>query len=167
MICTGDFIFTSSYDRTARAWDFDSGECVRVFRGHKRGVYPLIFIPAEQDEDEDDVDLDSSNDVLITGSADFTARTWNFETGNVMKVMKGHKGAITCMSVDPGGRVLFTGSTDFTIRSWNMYKGSNLKVFEGHTGSVICMTVSVAYFDKGNVIHSLCLIVDFVVIKKA
>ena len=143
MICTGDFIFTSSYDRTARCWDFDSGECIRVFRGHKRGVYPLIFIPADED-DLEETHLDSSKDLLITGSADFTARTWDFETGQQLKTFKGHKGAVTCMSVDPLGKTLFTGSTDFTIRSWHIYKGSQLKVFEGHQGSVICMQVGFA-----------------------
>lgn len=144
MICTGDFIFTSSYDRTARCWDFDSGECIRVFRGHKRGVYPLIFMPADED-DLEETHLDSSKDLLITGSADFTARSWDFETGQQLKAFKGHKGAVTCMSVDPLGKTLFTGSTDFTIRSWHIYKGSQLKLFEGHQGSVICMQVGRTY----------------------
>ena len=146
MICTGDFIFTSSYDRTARCWDFDMGECIRVFRGHKRGVYPLIFIPGDDEEGvEDNFDGgDGSKDMLITGSADFTARTWNFETGQCLKVFKGHTGAITCMATDTMGRVLFTGSTDNSIRSWNLLKGEQLKLFAGHQGSVICMQVGVA-----------------------
>ena len=146
MICTGDYIFTSSYDRTARCWDFDNGECVKVFRGHKRGVYPLIFIPGD-DEAEDDLDnLDASKDLLITGSADFTARSWNFETGQCLKVFKGHTGAITCMATDVMGRILFTGSTDHSIRSWNLLKGEQIKLFSGHQGSVICMQVSVRTF---------------------
>ena len=141
MICTGDFIFTSSYDRTARCWDFDMGECIRVFRGHKRGVYPLIFIPGDDDETEETFDGDASKDMLITGSADFSARTWNFETGQCLKVFKGHTGAITCMATDTMGRILFTGSTDNSIRSWNLIKGEQLKLFSGHQGSVICMQV--------------------------
>lgn len=146
MICTGDFVFSSSYDRTARCWDFDSGECVRVFRGHKRGVYPLIFIPAD-DDDLEETDPDASKDLLITGSADFTARTWDFETGQMLRTFKGHKGAVTCMSMDHYGKLLFTGSTDFTIRSWHLYKGTPIKIFEGHQGSVICMQVgSMIYF---------------------
>lgn len=141
MICTGDFIFTSSYDRTARCWDFDNGECIRVFRGHKRGVYPLIFIPGDDDNPDDMDNYDGSKDLLLTGSADFTARSWNFETGQCLKVFKGHTGAITCMSTDIMGRVLFTGSTDYSIRSWDLLKGEQLKLFSGHQGSVICMQV--------------------------
>lgn len=143
MICTGDFVFTSSYDRTCLCWDFDTSECVRVFRGHKRGVYPLIFIPADEEEmsSGDMYNDEMSTDILITGSADFTARTWNFETGKCIKVFKGHKGAVTCMATDPLGKMLFTGSTDQTIKGWNLYKGDCLRTFEGHTASVICLQV--------------------------
>ena len=138
LICTGDFIFSSSYDRTARCWEFDTGECIRVFSGHKRGVYPLIFIP----DDEDTGPTSANRDILMTGSADFTARSWSFETGKCLKKFEGHNGAITCMATDPNGRVLFTGSTDQTVRSWDIRNGDSLKTFEGHQASIICMTVS-------------------------
>lgn len=142
IICTGDFIFSSSYDRTARCWDFDSAECVRIFTGHKRGVYPMVFIPAdEEDVNVDTFDWEGNKDILITGSADFTARSWSFETGKTLKIFKGHTGSITCMGTDPAGHILYTGSTDSTIKSWNIAKGENLKTFEGHSASVLCMTV--------------------------
>ena len=147
LICTGDFIFSSSYDRTIRCWDFDTGECIRVFSGHKRGVYPLIFVPAEEEEvSPENFEWDGNKDILISGSADFTARTWSFESGKCLKVFKDHKGAITCMSIDPEGKTLFTGSTDHTIRSWNILTGERLKVFIGHQSSVICLTVSLTIY---------------------
>lgn len=142
IICTGDFVFSSSYDRSARCWDFDTGECIRVFTGHKRGVYPLIFIPIDDEEAEsENYDWDGNKDILITGSADFTARAWSFETGKCIRVFKEHEGAITCMSVDATGKILFTGSTDQTVRSWDVATGERYKVFRGHTASIICMTV--------------------------
>ncbi len=142
IICTGDFIFSSSYDRTARCWDFDTGECIRVFTGHKRGVYPLIFIPADEEEvTPENFDWDGNKDILISGAADFTAKSWSFETGKCLQTFKEHTGAITCMSTDPMGKTLFTGSTDQTVRSWNIIKGQRLKIFEGHTASVISLTV--------------------------
>jgi len=39
----GDFIVSSSYDRTARRWHFDSGDWVRDYRAHKRSA----FIPTD------------------------------------------------------------------------------------------------------------------------
>ena len=65
IICTGDLIFSSSYDRTARCWDFDSGECLREYRGHRRSVYPLLFIPAP--DDDDDAEDSENQDVLVSG----------------------------------------------------------------------------------------------------
>ena len=103
IICTGDFIFSSSYDRSARCWDFDTGECVRVFSGHKRGVYPLIFIPGEEEQQSpDNLDCTENRDVLITGSADFTARVWSFETGKSIHVSMTFFGSI----IFPGVLVL-------------------------------------------------------------
>lgn len=142
IICTSDFIFSSSYDRTARCWDFDSAECVRIFSGHKRGVYPMVFIPADEEEvNVDTFDWEGNKDILITGSADFTARSWSFETGKTLKIFKGHMGTITCMGTDPAGHILYTGSTDATVKSWNIVKGENLKTFEGHNAAVLCMSV--------------------------
>ncbi len=94
LIVTGDFIFSSSYDKTARAWHFDTqdiGEnmedeaCIRTFQGHTKGVYPIIFIPAE-DFDPNDGAVINPGDMLITGSADHTARSWSFDTGGCLKV---------------------------------------------------------------------------------
>jgi len=147
IICTGDFIFSSSYDRTARCWDFETCEFVREYRGHLRAVYPLLYIPAPDDEESnpnpnnDDESSTFKEDILVTGSADFTAIAWSFETAEQLQTFKEHTGAITCMATDRTGKILLTGATDSTIRSWDLKSGENLKVFEGHKSSVVCMTV--------------------------
>ncbi|CAF4429914.1 unnamed protein product, partial [Adineta steineri] len=119
-----DFLFSTSYDRTARCWDFDTGACVRVFRGHKHGILPILFIPADQDggeeDNEDETDM-YKKDIIITGSQDSTAKTWSFETGECLKTFRGHTGAILCLTTDPLGKTLFTGSGDNTIRAWDIY----------------------------------------------
>ena len=49
-------------------------------KGHGKGVYPIIFIPSdEESEDLSDGPTINPADVLITGSADMTARSWSFE----------------------------------------------------------------------------------------
>ena len=98
MLCTGDFIFSSSYDHTAKAWLFDIDEydededisaLVRTFEGHVRGVYSMIFIPDEENSVDEEKELNiRAKDMLITGSADNTARSWSFETGCEINVRK-------------------------------------------------------------------------------
>ncbi|WFD31256.1 hypothetical protein MSPP1_002290 [Malassezia sp. CBS 17886] len=36
---------TSSFDKTARLWNGDTGDCLRVIDGHKQSVYALCFSP--------------------------------------------------------------------------------------------------------------------------
>ena len=54
ILLTGKFIVSSSYDKTARSWSFDTehlgagreGEAlVQTFTGHTKGVYPMVYIP--------------------------------------------------------------------------------------------------------------------------
>ena len=78
-----------------------------LFQGHSHGVYPLIYLPGgmdesdtesdiEEDEDienpdpkeeESDVDLlIAPNDLVITGSADATAKVWSVYSGECIHV---------------------------------------------------------------------------------
>ena len=64
--------------------------CHFFFQGHTRGVYPLIFIPAEDSGTLDEEGLNiHPGDLLITGSSDATARAWSFDTGGCLKVRHG------------------------------------------------------------------------------
>jgi len=53
LICTGDFVFSSSTDSTIRCWDLDDGRCIREFAGHLNSVFPLMYIPADDDDDSE------------------------------------------------------------------------------------------------------------------
>ena len=54
LICTGDFVFSSSTDATVRCWDIDDGRCIREFAGHLNSVFPLMYIPADEEEDDEE-----------------------------------------------------------------------------------------------------------------
>ena len=60
--------------------------CIRTFKGHSKGVYPLIFIPSEDSGFSTEGLAINPGDLLITGSADHTARSWSFDTGGCLKV---------------------------------------------------------------------------------
>ena len=160
ILLTGDFIFSSSFDKTARAWLFDVSElgegneeraCIKTFKvydlekktnlilfsmvlprcqGHQKGVYPLIFIPSadELDDTEGEGPSIRPGDILLTGSADNTARSWSFESAGCLKQFRGHTGAVTTMATDSSGKVLFTAGADSTIKSWNIQSAQLLKV---------------------------------------
>ena len=62
---------TSSFDKTARLWDADTGAEVRVFEGHEHVVACASFSPDGRR--------------IVTASADKTARLWEADdTGEPM-----------------------------------------------------------------------------------
>ncbi|CAF4145991.1 unnamed protein product [Rotaria sp. Silwood2] len=145
VICIGNFLLSTSYDRTARCWDFYTGGCLRIFHGHNHGILPIVFIPSNHDTIETDFEDEMNiytKDILITGSQDTTAKIWSFETGECLKTLEGHIGAILCLATDTQCKILFTGSGDGTIRVWNINRGIELRVYDQHQAAVINLLVA-------------------------
>lgn len=82
-----------------------------------------------------------TKDVLITGSQDTTAKIWSFETGECLKTLEGHIGAILCMAIDALGKILFTGSGDHTIRVWDIKRGDEIRIYDQHQAPIINLLV--------------------------
>ncbi len=146
VICTSEFVFSSSYDCTARGWllqpELGVAPCMRVFRGHRKGVYPMVFIPSAADDDcQWDEEATELSDLLITGSGDATARVWSVESGQCRAQLSGHSGPVHSLAVDPLGKLLFTGSADGSVRTWDILKGDTLKQFDGHSQPITAIQV--------------------------
>jgi WD40 repeat protein len=82
-----------------------------------------------------------TKDILITGSQDTTAKIWSFESGECLKTLQGHIGAILCLAMDTLRRILFTGSGDNTIRVWDIKCGDQLRVYDQHQAPIINLLV--------------------------
>ncbi len=144
-IFLGDFLFSTSYDRTARCWDFNTGICISIFIGHNHGILPILFIRSTHDTGEEKEFENEMNiytkDILITGSQDTTAKIWSVETAECLKTLEGHIGAILCMAMDVLGKILFTGSGDNTIRVWDIKRGNQLRIYDQHQAPIINLLV--------------------------
>lgn len=149
MICTGDFIFTISYDKTARMWDFDTGECVRVFRGHKNNVTSLLFVPSDRDTMEAALDFikihaEKKNlEIMMDrpnhggGGGGGTNKT----TGDI------EIDETEIYSKD----IIITGSLDNSARSWSIETGECVHTFRGHLTIILIISIiykkNVRYYD--------------------
>ena len=60
---------------------------------------------------------------LFSSSEDGTICVWDTRTWVCEKTLKGHKGAITSMSVHPSGKLMLSVSKDKSLRTWNLIKG--------------------------------------------
>nr|XP_031861466.1 uncharacterized protein CI109_003070 [Kwoniella shandongensis]KAA5528538.1 hypothetical protein CI109_003070 [Kwoniella shandongensis] len=106
-------LITGSYDRSVRVWNLDSGEEVRVLRGHTRAVRALQF----------------DQMLLFTGAMDGTVRMWNWRAGECLRVMDGHSDGV--ISLNYNGYLLASGSADSTIQVWN-FRSGNKFTLRGH-----------------------------------
>lgn len=75
----GNYFATSSYDRTCKIWDSNSGKLVNTLTGHRNAVFCLNFSHF------------SDQNIIATGSFDHTARLWGLN-GKLLHTFSGHTG---------------------------------------------------------------------------
>ena len=93
-----------------------------ILSGHKNAVNTASF--------------NRPGTTIVTASDDWTARTWNANTGKTLRVLNGHTNAVNTASFDPSGTKVVTASDDGTARIWNADTGKTLRVLNGHTNAV-------------------------------
>ncbi|MBE9159891.1 pentapeptide repeat-containing protein [Nodosilinea sp. LEGE 06152] len=134
---TGQILASSSYDCTVRLWDVKTHQCLHVLCGHESGIRAIAFSSRRYaNGNSGDPTLDPSDQFLASGSFDRTIRVWDVQTGECLRVLQGHIGAVFSLAFDPSDQFLASGSHDQTIRVWDMQTGECLKVLQGHTGAI-------------------------------
>ena len=126
---SGDYVFSPDGkralivdDKTARLWNVETGQCLRVLEGHTGWIERLAW---SEDKSR-----------ALTCSLDKTVRLWNVETGQCLRVLKGHTQRVMSVAWSVNHRHALSGSDDHTVRLWNVETGQCLRVLEGHTGAV-------------------------------
>ncbi|KAM7119984.1 WD repeat-containing protein 86 isoform 3-T3 [Molossus nigricans] len=161
ILVTNNQLFSSSYDRTARAWNVDKGQVSREFWGHRNCVLTLAYsapgdLPGAPFEEEA-----VAGGLLVTGSTDGTAKVWQVASGCCHQTLRGHTGAVLCLVLDTPSHTAFTGSTDTTVRAWDILSGEQLRVFREHQGSVICLELANRHVYSGSADRTVkCWLVD-------
>ena len=191
----GSRLFTGSQDTTCRVWDTATGECLHLFSGHSRAVthikvtaghlYTTSMDYARSEEDRASTRLfgQSEDDPFFPklykeegvsvfketdGGQDNSVRCWDWRSGTVLYILRGHTDTILCLDVytappppiepdahghtDNGKKalspfnnsVVYTGSADRTAKAWDMGSGTCSATFTGHMNSVSCIQASPA-----------------------
>jgi WD40 repeat protein len=116
----GQYVVSSSDDRTVRVWDAKTGKQKHVMRGHEGIVMAAAFSPNGQ--------------MIVSGSADCTLRVWSSATGMQQRVMNGHDKGVGSCTFSPDNRYIVSGSSDHTLRLWDITTGTQQCVMNGHDG---------------------------------
>src|SRR4051812_45616393 len=98
--------------------DARGGQVLRLIRGHEAMVADVAFSPDGR--------------VIVTGSYDGTARTWEVVTGTPLATFAGHEGAVYAVAFSPDGTRIATASADKTARVWDVASGAVRLTLTGH-----------------------------------
>ena len=134
----GSRLLSSSYDKTARLWDTQTGKEVRKFSGHTWWVWSAAFSPDEQH--------------IVTAGHDGTAIVWDVSTDNRTPPFTGHHGPVFSAAFSPDGQQVVSAGHDRRVLVWspeevqpidykNLAAGADVvpprfRSFEGHTDAV-------------------------------
>jgi WD40 repeat protein/uncharacterized caspase-like protein len=133
----GRRVVTVSADKTARVFDVQTGDTVRVFRlpvgpGREGALLSGALSP-------DGKRLAVSGVPFGDGKHGMLVYLLSLETGAIERVLKGHRKSATCLAFSADGKYLATGSLDATIRVHEVDSGRLIKALEGHEGLLRCL----------------------------
>jgi WD40 repeat protein len=79
---------------------------------------------------------------IATGSWDGSAMLWDAATGERVRTLRGHDGAVFCVAFSPDGQRIVTGSRDREAKVWDVVTGHQLFTLSGHSGRIFSVTFS-------------------------
>lgn len=116
---------SGSSDGTLRVWDLETGQALKLLKGHNSLVRTVVVVDERR---------------AISGSDDGTLRVWDLETGQTLRTLEGHNSSVTAVALVDSQRAI-SGSYDRTLRIWDLEAGKTLRTLEGHNASVWALAV--------------------------
>jgi WD40 repeat protein len=135
----GKYLVSAGDDKTIRIWDIATGKTIRIIRGQiGDGDEGKIFAAALSPDDRY---------LAVAGWLNATLhseviRIHDFQTGNVVALLKGHTNVVESLAFSPDGRYLASGSGDNTVRVWDVATKEAVHVLSGHQDDIYAVAFS-------------------------
>jgi len=124
------FLVIASSDLKLFLWNLSTNICTKVFKGHRENIYSINITEVDKVEDGWSV-------LLISTSADKTARSWDLTKGGMKHIFR-HKSTVGASCMSKAG-VLVTGTSDGKIFIWDEGSAILLITLKGHLDAIFCL----------------------------
>lgn len=114
------------YDNEVLCWDATTGKAATKLAGHQGGVWSLAVTPR----------------LLLSGSADKTARFWTTSAAEPIGLPLQHQDLVRDVAFGPDGQSALTGSYDGTARRWHAPSGIPIGPPFVHRGKIRAVALS-------------------------
>jgi periodic tryptophan protein 2 len=123
-------LLSSSLDGTVRAYDLVKYRNFRIMTTPKLCQFLCIAV-------------DFSGEIVCAGSMDpYSIYVWSLKTGDLVDILTGHTGPVSCLAYSRVKDMLVSGSWDKTAKLWELYsKKGTAETFE-HNSEVVCVDIS-------------------------
>lgn len=127
----GEYVVSSSWDRSLRLWNLKTGECHQKFIGHTKDVLSVAFSP--------------DNRQIVSGGRDCALKMWNVKGECVFTIERdAHTDWVSCVRFSPAvaSPLIVSGGWDNLVKVWSLSTVKCQHTLRGHTGYVTSVTVS-------------------------
>ncbi len=126
LLVTPAFVYQSSAgdedDRIIYVWDTRTGEVAcTIDCPAPQSRLGLAFSPSEE---------------MVAIAEDRLVRIFSSESGQQLRMLRGHRGYVTTIEFNRDGSRLATGANDHLVKVWDTDSGAELATLKGHTGQV-------------------------------
>ncbi|XP_022144309.1 protein JINGUBANG-like [Momordica charantia] len=129
-------LYSCSWDATLKVWRISDSKCLESLTVHDDAVNAVVAAP---------------DGLVITGSADGTAKVWrrqheesNDATKHILEqTLLKQESAVTAVAVNAAGTVVYCGSSDGLVNFWDQEKRLTYGgVLKGHSLAVLCLAAA-------------------------
>jgi WD40 repeat protein len=110
----GKYLATGGLDSQVKVWDFATGACLQIYRGHAMPILDLAWSP--------------HGTLLASGGGDETVQVWKPLTGETISTYHAHRATVNKVAWDADGEVLASRDSAMKMLYWKATSARDIDV---------------------------------------